>query len=125
MKINGNAKNIWIISKYASPAEYGFESRLFALAREFRKSGRNPVIIASDSNHLVSFPEFKSPLTRETIGGCETWWIKTLKYTKTVSVGRVLSWLDFELKLLRMPNVPPTPIEAARTNRPPASSCSK
>ncbi len=103
MKISGHAKNIWIISKYASAAEYGFESRLFALAREFKKSGRNPVIIASDSNHLVSFPEFKSRFTCETLGGCETWWIKTLKYTKTVSVRRVLSWLDFELKLLLMP----------------------
>jgi glycosyltransferase involved in cell wall biosynthesis len=103
MKIDGRAKNIWIISKYASSAEYGFESRLFALAREFRKSGRNPVIIASDSNHLASFPEFKFSFTHETIGGCETWWIRTLKYAKTVSAGRVLSWLDFELKLLRMP----------------------
>lgn len=99
----GRAKNIWIISKYASSAEYGFESRLFALAREFKKYGRNPVIIASDSNHLATFPGFDSLFTRETIGGCETWWIRTRKYARTVSTGRVLSWLDFELKLFRMP----------------------
>ncbi len=103
MNISGHAQNIWIISKYASAAEYGFESRLFALAREFKRNGRNPVIIASDSNHLVSFPRFKSLFNREMLGGCETWWIRTLKYTKTVSPMRVLSWLDFELKLLLMP----------------------
>ena len=98
-----HAKSIWIISKYASSAEYGFESRLFALAREFSKSGRNPVIIASDSNHLATFPKFNSLYNHEVLGGCETWWIKTRKYTKTVSLRRVLSWLDFELKLLLMP----------------------
>jgi glycosyltransferase involved in cell wall biosynthesis len=103
MNISGHAKNIWIISKYASSAEYGFESRLFALAREFKKRGRNPVIIASDSNHLASFPEFQSLFTCEIIGGCETWWIKTRKYARTVSISRVVSWLDFELKLLLLP----------------------
>ena len=102
-RTSGCAENIWIISKYASSAEYGFESRLFALAREFKKSGRNPVVVASDSNHLASYPNFNSLFTREILGGCETWWIKTLKYTKTASVRRVLSWLDFELKLLLMP----------------------
>ena len=99
----GHAQTIWIISKYASSLEYGFESRLVALAREFRSSGRNPVVIASDSNHLASYPEFGSTYTRESIGGCETWWIRTLRYTRTVSIRRVLSWLDFELKLLLMP----------------------
>jgi glycosyltransferase involved in cell wall biosynthesis len=100
---SGQANSIWIISKYASSAEYGFESRLFALAREFRNSNRKPVIISSDSNHLATFPQFDSRYTRESLGGCETWWIRTLKYTKTVSMRRVLSWIDFELKLLLMP----------------------
>lgn len=97
------ARSIWIISKYASPAEYGFESRLFALAREFKANGRNPVIISSDSNRLATYPKFGSIFNRETLGGCETWWIRTLKYSKTVSLRRVLSWLDFEMKLLLMP----------------------
>jgi len=99
----GHAKNIWIVSKYTSSAEYGFESRIFAIAREISKSGRKPVIISSDSNHWASFPNFESRYTREMIGGCETWWIKTRKYARTASVSRVLSWLDFELRLLLMP----------------------
>jgi glycosyltransferase involved in cell wall biosynthesis len=97
------AQTIWIISKYITSAEYGFESRLFALAREFRKLGRTPVVISSDSNHLVSFPKMKKLFNRELIGGCETWWIRTLKYSRSVSMRRVLSWLDFEAKLLLMP----------------------
>ena len=78
MKDDGQAKSIWIISKYASSSEYGFESRLFALAREFSNSGRKPVIISSDSNHLASFPRFYSRYTRESFGGCETWWIRSI-----------------------------------------------
>lgn len=98
-----HAQTLWLISKYACPRKYGFETRLFALARAFREMGRTPVVISSDSNHLGTFPEFKSTYTRETIHGCETWWIRTLKYKKTVSVKRVASWLDFELKLFFMP----------------------
>lgn len=103
MSSTGTAKTIWIISKYASSAEYGFESRLFALARQFSSSGRRTVVISSDSNHFATFPKLKSRFTFESIDGCEVWWVRTLKYTKTVSVRRVLSWLDFELKLLIMP----------------------
>ena len=97
------AQTLWLISKYASPRKYGFETRLFALAHWFRKMGRTPVIITSDSNHLGTFPQFESTYTKEDIDDIETWWIRTLKYTKTASVRRVLSWLDFELKLFLMP----------------------
>lgn len=97
------AQNVWLISKYISPRKYGFETRLFALARAFREMGRTPVVISSDSNHLGSFPAFASTYSSETIDGVETWWIRTMKYRKTVSVKRVLSWLDFELKLFFMP----------------------
>lgn len=97
------ARCIWIISKYASPREYGFETRLMALAREFVKAGRRVIILSSDSNHLARFPVFPSPYTRETIDGCEITWIRTLRYRKTASIRRVLSWFDFEWRLLRLP----------------------
>ena len=97
------ARTIWIVSKYISAAQHGFESRLFAIAREMKAAGRIPVIIASDSNHLGTFPRFGKLYTREVIDGCETWWIRTLKYSTTASLRRVLSWFDFEFKLLMMP----------------------
>jgi len=98
----GAARCIWIISKYASSREYGFETRLFALAREFVKLGRRTVVISSDSNHLATFPPFASTYSSETIEGCAVRWIRTLKYRRTASLRRVLSWIDFECKLLRM-----------------------
>ena len=73
-------KNIWYISKYATPLIYGFGSRHFYLAREFNRLGNSTVIISSDSNHLSKLPDFKSVYTREIIDGVETWWIKTMKY---------------------------------------------
>ena len=97
------ARNIWIISKYASPAEFGFETRHFALARKFGEKSRKVLVISSDSSHLASFPKFRSVFHHEIWEHCEVLWIKTLKYKKTVSVRRILSWLDFELKLLLIP----------------------
>ena len=97
------ARTIWLVSKYISPQEYGFETRLFAMAREFVKMGRQPVVITSDSNHLARFPNFDETYTHQEIGGVDTWLIRTSKYVKTVSLRRILSWLDFELKLFFMP----------------------
>ncbi len=96
-------KNIWYISKYASPLRYGFGSRHFYLAREFNKIGHNAIVISSDSNHLAQIPDFKKVFTREIIDGVETWWIRTIKYKGTASFRRILSWIDFELKLFLMP----------------------
>jgi glycosyltransferase involved in cell wall biosynthesis len=96
-------KTIWYISKYASPLKYGFGTRHFYLAREFNKLGHNAVVISSDSNHLVRIPKFKNVYTKEIIDGIETWWIRTIKYRRANSFWRILSWLDFELKLCLMP----------------------
>src|SRR5574339_489606 len=97
------AHTIWLVSKYISAARHGFESRLFAIAKEMKAAGRNPVIISSDSNHTVNIPQQRKLYTAEVVDGCDTWWIRTLKYRTSVSLRRVLSWLDFELKLFLMP----------------------
>jgi glycosyltransferase involved in cell wall biosynthesis len=96
------ARTIWLVSKYMSAAQHGFESRLFAIAKRMKLAGRNPVIISSDSNHFGAFPKLSHRYTREVVEGCETWWIRTLKYRSTVSLRRVLSWIDFEIKLFLM-----------------------
>lgn len=96
-------RNIWYVSKYAIPLEYGFGSRHFYLAREFNRLGNNTTIVSSDSNHLGRFPEFKSVYTREIIDGVNTWWIKTIKYRRSNSIRRIMSWIDFEMKLWLMP----------------------
>jgi glycosyltransferase involved in cell wall biosynthesis len=37
------------------------------------------------------------------VDGIDLWWVRTLKYRVAKSVWRILSWLDFEWRLLRMP----------------------
>jgi glycosyltransferase involved in cell wall biosynthesis len=98
-----NKKCIWYISKYATPLNYGFGSRHFYLAREFNRLGHHTVVISSNSNHLAEIPNFKNLYTKEVIDSVETLWIKTLRYKGTNSFRRILSWIDFELKLLLMP----------------------
>jgi len=98
-----NKKVIWYISKYATPLKYGFGSRHFYLAAEFAKQGHKVVIISSNANHLSQIPSFDRRYTKEIIDGVETWWIDTIKYKGANSFRRILSWIDFELKLLLMP----------------------
>jgi glycosyltransferase involved in cell wall biosynthesis len=92
---------ILIISKYALSKEMGFETRLFALSRIFVKKGFDVTIISSVDNYFGNFPKsYKQIYNKEIIDGIKVTWIKSLKYKKTISINRVLSWLDFEWKLL-------------------------
>ena len=92
------SKRIIIIAKYASSKQEGFETRTFALARKFVKKGHEVDIFTSDSNHLAKFPTYKKLINMDNIDGINVYWIKTLKYKKTGSIRRVLSWFDFEIK---------------------------
>lgn len=91
--------NIWCISKYASIPKYGAAARLFYLCKEFSKLDNNVVLFTSDSNHLCEYPKTNSRFNYEDIEGVNVCWIKNIKYKKTASVKRVLSWFDFELQL--------------------------
>ena len=97
------SKCIWYISKYASPIKYGFATRHFYLAKEFSALGNKTIIISSDSNHLVQIPCRNHTYFHEVIDGIDTWWIRTVKYQGAYSFRRILSWIDFELKLWWMP----------------------
>jgi glycosyltransferase involved in cell wall biosynthesis len=96
--------NIWFISKYASLPLYGkAPSRLHYLAKEMKKLGNDCLLITSDANHFSSYPNTNKLYNYECQNDIDIIWIKTKKYFKTLSIDRVLSWLDFELKLFRMP----------------------
>jgi len=95
--------NIWLISKYAGLPKYGLGSKLFFLAREFVRNGHNALLITSDANHLAEFPKTDERYNHEDVDGITVRWIKTRKYRETASAGRVLSWVDFEQALFRMP----------------------
>ena len=92
-------KEILIISKYVSTESNGFETRIFTIARILVKRGYSVTVISSNSNHLAYFKPFDGLFKKEEISGINIIWINTLKYNKSISLKRVLSWLDFELKL--------------------------
>ena len=97
-KINAD---LWYVSKYAVPVEYEFGSRHFSLSYEFIKKELSTIVITSDSNHLLSPLKLKSTYNlRYSQDLIPTIWIKTLKYKNASSFKRILSWMDFEMKLL-------------------------
>lgn len=79
--------------------KYGPAARLFFLAKEFVVLGHDVLLLTSDSNHLAHYPKSSQTYNFEIIDGVQTCWISTLKYQKTASLKRILSWLDFEWKL--------------------------
>lgn len=95
--------NIYIIVKYDSPPKYNRRSsRSFYLAKELLKFGHQVTLITSDSNHLGKFPDSQDIYNYEIIEEVKLCWVKTKKYSKTASMSRVLSWLDFVRKLFKL-----------------------
>ena len=92
-------KNIQIISKYISTKSNGFETRIFTIAKILVKRGYSVTVITSNSNHLAHFETMNRLFKVQEIEGVRVVWINTLKYNKSISLKRVLSWLDFEFKL--------------------------
>lgn len=91
--------NIWAVSKYSSLPGYGPAARLFRLASNFEKQGHNTLLITSDANHLCNFPKTEKIYNNEIIEGIRVCWLKTKKYKVTASLSRIISWVDFEIKL--------------------------
>lgn len=73
------------------------------IMRELSKLGHQCLIITSDSNQLAEIPELHSSYEIQHIDGLQICWIRTLKYSVAKSLRRILSWLDFEWRLFRMP----------------------
>ncbi len=95
---------VWYISKYVTPpgvAKVGV--RGFLILREFARAGHRPLLITSDSNHLANPPKLDSARRKETVDGVDVHWLRTRKYTGARSLGRILSWFDFEFQVWRMP----------------------
>ena len=93
--------NIWYISKYATPSKYFFGTRHFYLSEEWVKNGVDVTVITSNSSHLSnSLPKFKTLTFVEFINGVRTIWVNTFKSRKSSGLSRIISWIDFDLKLL-------------------------
>ena len=97
-------KCIWYISKYvAPPSKSGVGGRGYHLMEEMAALGYKSIIITSDSNQLIDIPVLKKTYQQEVSGGIQIIWIRTLKYKVAKSIRRIISWIDFELKLFFLP----------------------
>ena len=95
---------IWYVSKYVTPpAKIGAGGRGYLLMREFARMGYQSVIITSDSNQLTEVPVLEEHYLFQDVDGMRLCWVRTLKYTVAKSLRRILSWLDFEWRLWRLP----------------------
>ena len=96
---------IWYISKYVVPPSVArVGGRGFLILREMVALGHRCILFTSDSNHLADPEPVEGTERRETAQGVEVVWLRTLKYAGARSLRRVLSWIDFERRLLRMPS---------------------
>ena len=95
---------IWYISKYVTPPRQGTAGvRGYSLMREIAKQGFRCVIIASDSNMVGDIRANQENYETEEVDGMTVRWVRTFKYSIAKSFRRMVSWLDFELRLFLMP----------------------
>jgi glycosyltransferase involved in cell wall biosynthesis len=71
--------------------------------REMAAIGHQCLIITSDSNRLAQVPELTQAVHFEEVDGLMLCWLRTMKYEVAKSARRILSWIDFEWQLLRLP----------------------
>jgi glycosyltransferase involved in cell wall biosynthesis len=95
---------IWFVSKYIIIPSAGEPAgRAYGLVREFARLGYKSVIITSDSMGKFDAPVAEDPIVikeREGVAVCR---VRTLKYADSKSIRRVLSWVDFEWRVLLLP----------------------
>jgi glycosyltransferase involved in cell wall biosynthesis len=94
---------VWYISKYFGMPVSRVGSRAFMLLRELPALGVRPLVITASGNHLFTSREVSGPWATETVEGVEICWLNLRKYAGAQSLGRILSWLEFEWKLWRLP----------------------
>jgi len=93
-------KNIWIINQYTGSPYHGMNYRSYYLAKEFVKKGYEVTIFSGSYSHLFqNLPKTKGIFTNEKIDGINYIWIKTPKYKKSKSVGRVFNMIIFMILL--------------------------
>lgn len=95
-------KKIIYICKYVSTPDDFRAPRNFSLMKSLVNLGYEVHLVTSTSNHLSTAPDFKGISMTKTIDGVQVTWLKTVGYTKTKSFRRIISWLDFELKVILM-----------------------
>lgn len=101
--MSADGGTVWYISKYlAPPADVGVGSRGYYLMRELARRGHRTVVITSDANHLTRPPRVTGAHLRQNLDGLDLYWVRTMKYRSVRSIRRILSWLHFDIGVLRL-----------------------
>lgn len=96
---------VWYISKYVGmPDASSAGGRGYLLMRELARRGIASVVVTSDSNQLTRVPVLEQPYVFTESDGVQMCWVRTLKYQVAKSARRILSWVDFEWRVWRMPH---------------------
>lgn len=96
-------RTIWYVSKYVSPPHGDAPGgRSWELMRELAALGNRSVVITSDANHLGVVPALDGPLLHEQRDGMDVYWLRTFKAATAKSWQRIVSWLHFEWRMLRL-----------------------
>ena len=96
--------NIWIINQYAGSRLHGMNFRSWYFANEMKKQGHSPHIISASYSHLYhKLPEISGKFTHENVEGIPYTWVKVRSYSGSQSVGRVLTMIQFMLRLFFFP----------------------
>lgn len=95
---------VWYISKYATPPSNArFGVRGFFLLEELAKMGHSCVLVTSDSNHLADVEPMSERYSDEICQGVRVRWVRTMKYGSARDWTRMLTWVHFEWRVIRMP----------------------
>jgi glycosyltransferase involved in cell wall biosynthesis len=96
---------IWYITKYGTtpsvPGRLG--PRGFNILKEMSQRGHRTLMFVSDSTHLADMPRMNTAYKSQNESGVEVHWVRTIRYSSERSFRRIVSWLDFEWRVLRMP----------------------
>lgn len=96
-------RTVWYVSKYVSPPHGdGPGGRAWEIMRELALRGERSVVITSDANHLAVVPELSGPVLHEQRDGMDVYWLRTFKAHTAKSWQRIVSWLHFEWRILRL-----------------------
>ena len=92
--------NIWIINETIGSRIHGMVFRPYYFAKEFVKLGHKVTIFSGSYTHIFSkLPEVKGFSATENIDGIDYCWIKTPKYGKSQSLGRIINAFTFVAKM--------------------------
>lgn len=98
-------KTIWFINKYSRiPQNGNIGTRDFMILKELAKMGCHCNLITSSGNHLSGFSHQKKIYEIQDVNDVHVCKIKTNRYKGAKSVGRIISWIVFELRLFLLPN---------------------